>query len=142
MVRLDELHFVQRWGVAPIKSMEFHNVCFALDDRVRVYPNLNEVVATEREIIFPLYQIEYQGELVAIRGEEYFIHKDGKEAVISQFREYMEEFFFTEEELRLYLTDLGFDLYEDNGELNYFVLYEMAINEGFEYNAVLQCWLK
>lgn len=52
-----------------------------------------------------------------------------------------EEHIYTEEELASYIESAGFDIYhDDSDDINFAVVYEQAVNEGFKYNPKSNTW--
>jgi hypothetical protein len=142
---INDIKVIGKWAVGEVKDitsgvdgteicMEYKVNCFDTMDDIGNHLN-------EKSAVFRVYQIIYNDQLVEINGEVYYTHINGAESVKEEFINMLERDAMTYEEMLDYLVNAGYDIYDDNGELDGSVD-ELIAFEKLQHNEILDLWFK
>jgi len=142
MLEIKEVKVVKRWAVAEMKEIEMvmGEVNVKGNHNVDIYEDIPNIVSEEPKILFPVYQAFVGEEVVTVGGYDFFLPRNNEEAADEYVQNLIDDMTYTEAEMWDLLETLGYDIRFEDGEVDGLVVAEMAINEGFEFNELLNRW--
>jgi len=142
MMDLKEVKVVKRWAVAEMKEIEMFmgEVNVKGNHNIDIYEDIPNIVSGEPMILFPVYQALVGEKVVTVGGYDFFLPRNNEEAVDEYVHNLIDDMTYTEAEMCDLLETLGYDIRLEDGEVDGLVVAEMAVNEGFEFQELLQRW--